>query len=964
MHMKKLLLIILLPIQLLAQNTIGLPEIINYPKEWYKAGLQNWDIKQDQQGIIYFANNEGLLSFDGNYWNLYPLPNKTIVRSLEISADGKIYVGGQDELGYFSPDRLGVLKYVSLIDKIDPKDRSFGDVWDIVSFKKHLFFRTANKIFKLSSGKIDVYKPASEWTFLGKSGDLLIAHDQETGLKQYEDNAWFPVNKQSLLPKSAIPTASAAMADRNTLITTLKDGLFILKPTGIYPFATNQKNLFQNERIYSATNINQKHIALATSNGGVYIIDQVGNLIQSFSKKEGLQNNNILSVFTDKQKNLWLGMDTGIDFIAYDSAIKLINPFSLDASGYTAIMHQNKLWLGTSNGLYQVPLQNLSELSFEKGNFSAVKNTKGQTWGLAKINNQLLLGHHEGAFLIQNNEAVRIASGKGFWNFIRLSNTNPSTEMIAGTYNGLSLFNTSKGRPEFSGNIPAFNESSRFITTDTKGNIWVSHPYHGLFKIEKNNLGKYKARAYNKKDGLPSSVNNHVYKINNEILIATEKGIYTYQSATDQFKAASSYNKLIGARGIRYLKEDDNGNIWFIQEKEIGVIDKSSSKPTVLYFPELTNKLLSGFELIYPINQRNIILSGEKGFFTINYEKYKTTTPKLKVHIRRVSISDQKDSTIFGGYHHSLNAKQVQSEDHILEIPSHWKTIRFEFSSAIFNNKSIIEYSYRLKGLNKEWSEWTKRTEKEFTTLPANNYTFEVKVRNNLGNESPIAAYSFEILPPWYLTTWLKLIYAAAIFAGIVFFRRRYKRKLRIQQAKHEEEQQKLKYIHELELSKSENELVLVKNQKLEAEINLMNSELASAAMHLVKKGELLTKSKEELSKVLKVVEHPEAVSELKKMMRNLNQDEKMDKEWENFSRHFDKVHSDFLSALKTKYPTITQNELKLCAYLRMNLTTKEIAQLTNISVRGVEISRYRLRKKLQIPSETNLMDYLITFKY
>jgi DNA-binding CsgD family transcriptional regulator len=210
----------------------------------------------------------------------------------------------------------------------------------------------------------------------------------------------------------------------------------------------------------------------------------------------------------------------------------------------------------------------------------------------------------------------------------------------------------------------------------------------------------------------------------------------------------------------------------------------------------------------------------------------------------------------------------------------------------------------------------------------------------------------------------MKLMYAALLFAGIILLNRWYKRKLSLQQAKHEEEQKRLQYIHDLEISKSENELVVLRNQKLEAEINLMNSELASAAMHLVKKGELLTKSKEELSKAIRVVEQPEAVSELKKMMRNLNEDEKMDKEWENFSRHFDKVHSDFLSALKSKHPSITQNELKLCAYLRMNLSTKEIAQLSSISVRGVEISRYRLRKKLGIPNETNLVDYLITFKY
>ncbi len=960
--MKKLLLVILLPLKIFGQNTIALPEIVNYPKESYKAGLQNWDVKQDQRGLIYFANNEGLLLFDGNYWNLFPLPNKTIVRSLEIGKDGKIYVGGQDELGYFLPDQRGVLKYHSLIDKIAKKDRSFGDVWDIVAFKNHLFFRTNNKLFKLSNEQITTYYPDSEWTFLGKSGETLMAHDNTTGIKQFEDNAWLPISNQAALPKTAIPTACLPLDPGNTLITTLKDGLFLLKPTGITAFASQLKSLFQNERIYSATKINQKTLAIATSNGGLYIINTSGNIIQTFSKKEGLQNNNILSVFTDKQKNLWLGMDTGIDFVAYDSAIKQINPFLLDASGYTAMLYQNKLWLGTSNGLYHVNLENQGDLSFTRGQFSAVKNTKGQTWGLAKINNQLLLGHHEGAFLIQNNQAKQLSGNTGFWNFIVRSNTKPGSEIVAGTYNGLAILNSSGGTIQYEGNIPTFNESSRFLTTDKEGRIWVSHPYHGVYKIEKNKLGKYIIKMYGKKEGLPSTVNNHVYKIDDEILIATEKGIYKYDPTKDHFSIPGYYNKLIGNKSVRYLKEDNDGNIWFIQEKAVGVIDRSSSNPKVLYFPELTNKLLSGFEFIYPINQQNIILSGEKGFFNINFQKYKNNIPKLQVYIRSVSIGDQKDSTLFGG-HYPNNTIQ-QTDDDVLGIPSHWKTIRFEYSSPNFNNKSNIEYAFRLKGLNNEWSEWTRRTEKEFTTLPAKNYTFEVKVRNNLGNESSIAAYKFEILPPWYLNFWMKLMYAALFFAGIILLNRWYKRKLSLQQAKHEEEQKRLQYIHDLEISKSENELVVLRNQKLEAEINLMNSELASAAMHLVKKGELLTKSKEELSKAIRVVEQPEAVSELKKMMRNLNEDEKMDKEWENFSRHFDKVHSDFLSALKSKHPSITQNELKLCAYLRMNLSTKEIAQLSSISVRGVEISRYRLRKKLGIPNETNLVDYLITFKY
>jgi DNA-binding CsgD family transcriptional regulator len=163
-----------------------------------------------------------------------------------------------------------------------------------------------------------------------------------------------------------------------------------------------------------------------------------------------------------------------------------------------------------------------------------------------------------------------------------------------------------------------------------------------------------------------------------------------------------------------------------------------------------------------------------------------------------------------------------------------------------------------------------------------------------------------------------------------------------------------------LEINKTESEIVVLRNENLEAEINFKNSELASSAMHLVKKGELLTKIKTELTHVMKGFDNPQAIAEIKKMIKTLGEDDNIDKEWESFTKHFDKVHSNFIEDLKEKHPAITGNELKLCAYLRMNLSTKEIAQLMNISVRGVEISRYRLRKKLGIASEINLFNYLI----
>ena len=114
-----------------AQNTIGLPEINNFQKIQYKAGLQNWDVRQDQRGVMYIANNEGMLSYDGSSWTLHPFPNKTIARSLEIVSEDTIYVGGQGELGLFSSERLGTLIYTSLLGQSRINARFVGDVWEL-----------------------------------------------------------------------------------------------------------------------------------------------------------------------------------------------------------------------------------------------------------------------------------------------------------------------------------------------------------------------------------------------------------------------------------------------------------------------------------------------------------------------------------------------------------------------------------------------------------------------------------------------------------------------------------------------------------------------------------------------------------------------------------------------------------------------------------------------------------------
>lgn len=938
-----------------SQNTIGFPDIINFKKAAYHAGLQNWDFKQDQKGLLYVANNEGMLSFDGRNWQLHPLPNKTIARSLEIVGDSVIYVGGQGEMGYFRANQSGSLVYTSLIDKIPFQDRNFSDVWDIVALADDVLFRCSNKIFYYTKNQIRVFRPTSEWGFMGIANGKAYAQDYETGLWVVQNKNWTQLPTTSLFSKNDPITSIIATGKDSALISTLKNGLYEMIGQQIKKIQSPNQGLFINDRIYAATAITSNRIALATNNNGVYIIDNNGNIIQRFSKKEGLQHNNVLSLFCDNDQNLWLGLDNGIDFIAFNSAIKQISPSQEDGAGYAMAIHKNELYIGTSNGLFSAPLKDSRDKSYTLANFNKIPGTDGQVWSLSEYDNELLMGHHEGGFVIKNNNAIPFNKKSGNWNFVPLQTANNSDLIAIGQYQGVSIFKNQHSSLTLHKIIPSFEESSRYLVTDSKGNVWVSHPYHGIFKISIAD-STYPIKKYDQQQGVPAPLNNQVYLLNGKIVLATEKGIFIYQEVKDRFVAHPEFEKTIGKKSVRYINQDKNGNYWFVQDKMVGVIQAKEN--LVTYLPELTNKILSGFEFILPYDEQNIYISGEKGIFHVNYLKYKQNIKSLKVEIRKLTITDKKDSLIYGGFGQPDQNGFIANKP---TITNNWQSIRINYSAISFGQQSTLEYSYRLKGFEKTWSPWSDKTEKEYTNLLEGNYTFEVKVRNNFGNESSITSYSFSILPPWYRTIWAYFIYFLLIASLFITMYQFQKRKFLKQKEKIEEENKRLQYIHELELNKSQNEIVSLQNEKLEAEINFKNSELASSTMHLVKKGELLTKIKEELSHSLKNIDNKIAVQEIKKVIKSVSDDDKIDQEWDAFAKHFDKVHSDFVVTLKKKYTNLTANEVKLCIYLRMNLSSKEIAQLMNISVRGVEISRYRLRKKIGIPSETNLFDHLMS---
>ena len=307
----------------------------------------------------------------------------------------------------------------------------------------------------------------------------------------------------------------------------------------------------------------------------------------------------------------------------------------------------------------------------------------------------------------------------------------------------------------------------------------------------------------------------------------------------------------------------------------------------------------------------------------------------------------------------NINSVQVSdirlnSQDVTLGVESEFKNkennFKITYSAPNYDQFSEAEYQYRLLGFYDDWSEWTRESSATFSNLPYGNYTFNVRAR--IGNviSDNEANYSFSIAKPWYLSNvaWGLYIFSFIILSLTVH--QVYKRYYTRQREKQLETTQR-----ELKLKGLENEQQRMhfENEKLTQDIESKNRELAISTMSIIKKNEFLNEiksrltsstSKESINRVIKVIDN------------NINNED----DWKFFEEAFNNADKDFMKKLKSKHPELTSNDLRLCAYLRLNLSSKEIAPLLNISPKSVEVKRYRLRKKMDLPHEDNLTDYIL----
>jgi DNA-binding CsgD family transcriptional regulator len=924
---------------------IGNPEIVNFSKSEYQGGTQNWAFSTDSRNQLLVANNDGLLVFNGEYWNKYFLPNKTIARSVAFDKSShRIYVGGQDEIGFFTQNEHGQLYFTSLKENIPVNYFLLEDVWNIVIKNHTLYFRSLNRIFRNKNDEWYVFE-GNNISFLSSFKDGVIFNDAEKGLYFLNDDGLKVLQGSQMFTNINIIHVTEQI-NGTIIIFTEKDGLYLFNDEKWDKIDSEESDFLKENIIHSVYKISEQQIAVGTHLGGILILGPELTCEIRLAKDSGLQNNTVSCLYADKHGQLWAGTYNGIDCIKLQSDFSTFIPDgNLEGSVYDIVIHDNKIYCGTENGLYHKTLEK-NQSCFLQQSFELVRGSEGQVWGLDKIYGQLIMSHHEGAFIINGNTANKISSKNGAWRFVEWIDNDIA---VGGFYSGLFIFKKTKDTWIELGKVSGFDESSRMMVRKDSL-LWVSHPYRGIYKL---NLDIEKLSAtislYHTQHGLPTQYRNHVFNLNDGPIVAAEKLLYRYNEEEDQFARFNALDHLF-SENTRFTKITMKKNyLWYMTEEQIGYIkieDHLMEKNlTRVIIPHNPSEVVAGFENIYPLDNGKALLMTNKG--VKHFIGKQKSINDFAVYVPKIQLI-RSDSTLFPNVQLNTEGSNfLQVEVPVFQNQDH--TITFHFSTNSLLGK--IEYRYLLKSLDSQWSAWSEINTKEFNNIPPGKHILLVNARDKDGYESAPFVYQFQILPPWYRSRIAYFCYALLLITLLWLARKimliRYAEKNKILK-----QQKQLKEARIIELEK----------EKLQAEIEFKNKELGLSTMHLMQKNETINKIKQELIQIKKLAGENKVRQEIKKLDIMLSENERLDDEWESFATIFDSVHNDFLQRIKAKYPNLSPKDLKLCAYLKMNLNTKEIAPLLNISVRGVEISRYRLRKKLDLDNDTNLNDFMIGF--
>lgn len=899
------------------------PEFIPYLINNFELRNQNWNISQNPNNkLVYVANSEGLAEFNGINWQKYCLKEKLPIRSVAVGKDGKVYTGSFEDFGYWEHNNMGDLEYKSLAHLTDMEKND--EIWKIYTLEDKIYFQSFTTIYIYENNAIEKVMAPYAMLFLHQIDNKHVVQVIENGLFWFQNKEFQYIENSNIFSNKKVH-AIIPYNKNQWLICTDTYGIYQFDGNGFNYFSSEASAFLRDNICNAAKQLNDSTYAFGTILNGLIITNKKGEILRKYNTYNGLKNNTVLSLFTDFDNGLWIGLDEGVNYIDLLSPYTHYKSTSASLGTIYALLKKNdQLYIGTNHGLFRSDINKKGEF-YQFSNLRLIPNSQGQVWSLEEFDNQILCGHNDGTFQVNNDIFKSISAVTGGWAFRPYNN-----HLLVGTYTGIVVLEKSgKGNWQFLSKIEEFLEPTRYLEIDYLGFIWASHHQKGLYRIEiSDDFSRAKKVEY-----FPNingtSHNVKVFKINNRVVFTTSENIYTYDYVRNQIILVDTLSNNLGEfRSANQIQHFRKNEYWLIKDDKLALfeinIDFTAIKKCEI---QLNNISLPQRKLqIVTLDSSNIIIPTPESFDTYNLTLDKSKKVDSGVELEKVMFYGKRDQIVT----HFKSSSNLRTKWNM-------NNVTISFMAPYDFDLPNKQFLYRIKELDSNWQS-TPNNQFTYLGLKYGNYTVEVQ-----GPDGSKIQIPFKVDKPWYYSEFAMVSYTLVliivIWLIILYF--------------------KYKMIRQKERLEME-----IKHSSLEKELDYKNYELMLTIRYLISKNEILTELQKEINNI-KAYSSKYPIKNLRSMERIINEGlETQTEEWMNAMKSLKLSEQGFFKKLLDRFPDLTSNDLRLCSYLRMNFSTKEIARLLNNSTRAVEIGRYRLRKKLNLDHDVNLTEYLINIDF
>lgn len=723
----------------------GLPFIDYYAPSDYRAGSFNFNVIRDSLGIYYFSNDDGVLVYNGLDWNLIRIADGKTVFWLQQDAKGTIYVGATGEFGYLKSSESGRLSYVSLLDKVDPRYREFGVVWEVACTSRETIFRSKKYIFRLVDDEIKVFHPSKkEFDVAFTVRDTVFTRDVEVGLAYFEGDKMKPVPGGEFF--ADLKVNIFLPYEEKLLIGSRYDGIFLLENGRLQVFETQADAFLKKYKIYHGCVTHDGNFAFAAYTKGVVVLDKSGKQLQMFDETSGLIDYQYLFVGMFDANNLWIANGVGT------SKVKVLSPLSyfdrrrgLIDVGSDIIRYKGDIYASTLRALYKL---NKGEFGASFSQFNLADYN--EVYSLNHYKDQLLIATQMGLITFSNNEFKTLDSRSVHYAKV----SKDESKIFVGTGEiGLGVYlneNDSLKLLKLNGiNQPV----KKIIELNDKIVFVTKYGTLGIVSILKG-----EEVTYLKLDDHYSIGSADIVEANDRVLVVSTKdsffidanGNVTGKRPLNLPNVPAKIKQVVGIGSDKYwLSYQDNLRINY---NEHVILENGLIGSTGLAFG-------SHFHVSSSFADKDNVMwfIGDGG--VVRYDQnipMQNPAESFQCHIDKMIWG--KDSVIFE------NGFDVDP----VELPYDRTDIRFTFFTSDVNASQESVFQYRLVGRDDRWSDWSREFKKDYTDLSAGEYIFHVRAKNAINQISEVDAYHFYVNKPWYLLSW-SIVGYALLLVGLIY---------------------------------------------------------------------------------------------------------------------------------------------------------------------------------------------------